>query len=182
MLSQISQLAVVQEAMFALHCQLLTTEDRVSVVRALCRALEEELGSSSAVTVTGNESRHSRLHHGLKAARLTTERALPLQRLVCSVLRRANKKEAERALTLPIFPTTGGRFAVPLVPSSASVISPDEGWDQLLHPFFDDFLVSWEGAAGDVLRELEAPKHIKALSTQLIGYSAHLSTLNHPRT
>ena len=124
--------------------------DRSSVVRALCRALEEELGPPVAVT-----GPNARLHLGLKLMRLPIERALPLQRLVCSVLRRGSAKDAERALALPIFPTTGGRFAVPLLPTSASVISPDEIWDELLNPYFEDFLVSWEGSAGDVLRDFK---------------------------
>ena len=127
--------------------------DRASVVRALCRAVEEQLGSPSSAP-----TKNARLHLGLKVLRLPVERALPLLRLVCSVLRRGNKKEAERALTLPIFPTAGGVFAVPVVPATACIITPSNLWDELLSPQFPDFLLSWEGTAGDALREFDVQR------------------------
>ena len=74
------------------------------------------------------------------------------------MLRRENKKEAERSLSLPIFPTVGGKFAVPLIPASASIMSPNDAWDESLSPHFPDFLISWEGAAGELLREFEVQR------------------------
>lgn len=92
--------------------------------------------------------------------RLEVEKARPLQRLVCSILLRSSmkKKDVEKAMALPIFETRGGKFAVPLSPEGASIITPSEEWDELLHedfPDYDDYVLKWDvDGDGGLIREL----------------------------
>jgi len=91
----------------------------------------------------------------MKDLRLDIERARPLQRLVVSILRSAKKRDVEKTMSLPVFETRGGKFAVPVSPG-ASIVAPNEEWDELLHEEFKDFLLNLDadGDGGHLIREL----------------------------
>eukprot|EP00435_Cladocopium_sp_Y103_P069816 s10_g34.t1 len=128
--------------------------ERASALNALPKAVERMEPSSDSVTP--NSMPGMRMFLGMKDLRLDIERARPLQRLVCSILRSAvKKKDVEKAQSLPVFETRGGKFAVPVSPG-ASIVAPNEEWDELLHEEFKDFLLNLDadGDGGHLIREL----------------------------
>ena len=128
--------------------------ERASALNALPKAVERMEPSSNSVTP--NSMPGMRMFLGMKDLRLDIERARPLQRLVCSILRSALKKrDVEKAVSLPVFETRGGKFAAPASPG-ASIVAPNEEWDELLHEEFKDFLLNLDadGDGGYLIREL----------------------------
>jgi len=96
-----------------------------------------------------------RLYYGLKALRMPVGIARPLRALISNFLQRGTMpKDMALIEPLPVFETQGGQFAVPLTPVAARIISPGEDWDEALFPQFGDYLVSWDGEAGDFLAKL----------------------------
>ena len=127
--------------------------ERASALQALPKAVERMDPSSSSVT---HSMPGMRMFLGMKDLRLDIERARPLQRLVVSILRGAVKKnDVEKILSLPVFETRGGKFAVPVSPG-ASILAPNDEWDELLHEEFKDFLLNFDadGDGGHLIREL----------------------------
>ena len=127
--------------------------ERASALNALLKGVDR---TGTTKSMPGPSGPATRMFVGMKDARLEIEKARPLQRLVCSILRSTvKKKDFEKAMALPIFETRGGKFAVPVSPGGA-IIAPNEEWDELLHEEFKDFVLNFDadGAGGQLLREL----------------------------
>jgi len=126
--------------------------ERASALNALPKAVERMGPSGNSVTPN---MPGMRMFLGMKDLRLDIERARPLQRLVVSILRSAKKRDVEKTMSLPVFETRGGKFAVPVSPG-ASIVAPNEEWDELLHEEFKDFLLNLDadGDGGHLIREL----------------------------
>mmetsp|Transcript_51144 Transcript_51144/g.165590 ORF Transcript_51144/g.165590 Transcript_51144/m.165590 type:complete len:1837 (-) Transcript_51144:63-5573(-) len=126
--------------------------DKTSTLAALQAIFAERWVTEPTQVFFGPKAR---LYTDLKALRLPLEDGRSLRALVKSLMQKNHiSKDTRQLESLPIFETQGGNYCVPLLPTTARVLSPSEDWDDALRPDFADFLISFDGETGQLLSTL----------------------------